>query len=115
MPIASKVLWEVEDIVDEQLLQGVRLYLVKWKDFSSEHNTWQTKKGVQRYAAETIERWIHHRRRQPRRNVPCGSLSGTKAISKIQSRKQVLRRYHTRSFHQIMGIQLAHNQTINFV
>jgi hypothetical protein len=40
--------WEVEKIVESQVDAVTRehFYLVKWKDFSSKHNTWEPKKNM---------------------------------------------------------------------
>ena len=38
-------LWEVEDILDEKNEGGVKFYLIKWKNFSAEHNNWEPKES----------------------------------------------------------------------
>ena len=37
----QKELWEVEDILDEKNEGGIKFYLIKWKNFSAEHNNWE--------------------------------------------------------------------------
>ena len=37
---------EIEKIVGHKLMRGDTYYLVKWKDFSSRHNTWEPKQQL---------------------------------------------------------------------
>lgn len=34
-------IWEVEKILDKKNINGVTSYLIKWKDWSNDHNTWE--------------------------------------------------------------------------
>lgn len=52
--------YEVEAIVDEKLVKrgkrSVPYYLIKWKGFSDEENTWESKKNI-RNAPEVLKQW----------------------------------------------------------
>lgn len=32
--------YQIDKIIDFKLIEGHRYYLIKWKNYSSEHNTW---------------------------------------------------------------------------
>ena len=38
--------WVVEDILDSKLINQKLRYLVKWKDFGMEHNSWEPRENV---------------------------------------------------------------------
>ena len=38
--------WVVEDILDSKLINRKLRYLVKWKDFGVEHNSWEPQENV---------------------------------------------------------------------
>ena len=38
--------WVVEDILDSKLINWKLRYLVKWKDFGMEHNSWEPRENV---------------------------------------------------------------------
>ena len=38
--------WVVEDILDSKLINWKLRYLVKWKDFGIEHNSWEPRENV---------------------------------------------------------------------
>ena len=38
--------WEIEKILNKRKIRGVKKYLVRWKGFTAEHNTWERKKAL---------------------------------------------------------------------
>lgn len=44
--VAEEVDYEVEDIVNHKIISGEKLFLVKWKGYSSKHNTWQAESSL---------------------------------------------------------------------
>ena len=38
--------WEVEKILNKKKMQGVEKYLVQWKGFTVEHDTWKRKEDL---------------------------------------------------------------------
>ena len=38
--------WVVEDILDSKIINRKLRYLVKWKDFGVEHNSWEPRENV---------------------------------------------------------------------
>jgi hypothetical protein len=38
--------WEVEEVKDEVQTQGKTSYLIKWKGWPTEYNTWELEKGM---------------------------------------------------------------------
>ncbi|KAG9225531.1 hypothetical protein CCMSSC00406_0003034 [Pleurotus cornucopiae] len=45
--------YEVENILDSRLRQGRLEYLVKWKGYTDEHNTWEPKKNLENAPEQT--------------------------------------------------------------
>jgi hypothetical protein len=39
--------YEVECIKDRKILRGKKHYLIKWKDWAEEHNTWEPIENLQ--------------------------------------------------------------------
>jgi len=39
--------WEVEKILNKRKIRGVDKYLVQWKGFTAEHDTWERKKDLE--------------------------------------------------------------------
>jgi hypothetical protein len=48
--------FEVEDIVDEKFIDNDVHYLVKWKGYGHEENTWEPKRHMVN-CEEKMERW----------------------------------------------------------
>ena len=38
--------WKIEKILNKRKIRGVNKYLVCWKGFTAEHDTWERKKGL---------------------------------------------------------------------
>ena len=38
--------WEVEKILNKKKMRGVEKYLVRWKGFTAEHDTWERKEDL---------------------------------------------------------------------
>ena len=38
--------WEIEKILNKRKIRGVDKYLVQWKGFTAEHDTWERKKDL---------------------------------------------------------------------
>ena len=38
--------WEVEKILNKKKMREVEKYLVRWKEFAAEHNTWERKEDL---------------------------------------------------------------------
>ena len=38
--------WEVEKILNKKKMRGVEKYLVRWKRFTAEHDTWERKEDL---------------------------------------------------------------------
>lgn len=47
--------YEIEDILDHKVVRKVRKYLVKWKDYSEEYNSWESENDI--FAKEAIENY----------------------------------------------------------
>ena len=61
--------WEVEKILNKRKIRGVDKYLVQWKGFMMEHNTWEKREALEnaREALEEFERRMNAEvRRQER-------------------------------------------------
>lgn len=63
--------WEVEEVVDRRLIKGDLYYLVKWKDWPSEYNTWEPKQHLTN-AAQRVQQFekAQQRKSRPRRAAP---------------------------------------------
>jgi len=50
--------WEIEEILNKRKIRGVDKYLVRWKGFTAEHDTWERKEdlGNAREVLEKFER-----------------------------------------------------------
>jgi len=48
--------WEVEKILNKRKVQGIEKYLVQWKEFMVEHNTWERKEDLGN-TSEAIEKF----------------------------------------------------------
>jgi len=46
--------WEVEKILNKRKIRGVEKYLVRWKEFTAEGDTWERKKDLKN-AGEALE------------------------------------------------------------
>jgi len=46
--------WEVEKILNKRKIRGVEKYLVQWKGFTAEGNTWERKEDLKN-AGEALE------------------------------------------------------------
>jgi len=46
--------WKIEKILDKRKIRGVDKYLVRWKGFTAEHDTWERKENL-RNAREVLE------------------------------------------------------------
>jgi hypothetical protein len=62
-PETQEPLWEVEQILDHKTVQGRRRYLVKWKGFGHEENTWE--QATQFSNPQTLQDY-HRRRPDPK-------------------------------------------------
>ena len=53
--------WEVEKILNKRKIRGVDKYLVQWKEFTAEHNTWERRKNLRNAeeALEEFEEWMN--------------------------------------------------------
>jgi len=38
--------WEIEKILNEKKIRGVEKYLVRWKGFTAEHDTWERREDL---------------------------------------------------------------------
>ena len=38
--------WEVERILNKRKVRGIEKYLVQWKEFIAEHNTWEKEEDL---------------------------------------------------------------------
>jgi len=47
----------VEKIVDEKIYKKKTVYLVKWKGYKTEQNTWEPEEGLKETAADKIDQW----------------------------------------------------------
>ena len=41
--------WEIEKILNKRKIRGVKKYLVQWKGFMAEHDTWERKKALEEF------------------------------------------------------------------
>jgi len=48
--------WEVEKILNKRKIRGVEKYLVRWKEFTAEGDTWERKKDLKN-AGEALEKF----------------------------------------------------------
>jgi len=48
--------WEVERILNKRKIRGVEKYLVRWKEFTAEWNTWERKENLKN-AGEALEKF----------------------------------------------------------
>ena len=39
--------WEVEKVLEQRKVRGVVKYLVQWKEFTVEHNSWEKKEDLE--------------------------------------------------------------------
>ena len=46
--------WEVEKILNKRKIRGIKKYLVRWKGFTAEHNTWEKRNNLEN-AREALE------------------------------------------------------------
>ena len=53
--------WEVEKILNKRKIRKVDKYLVRWKEFITEHNTWERREnlGNTEEALEEFEGWMN--------------------------------------------------------
>lgn len=58
-------LFILEEIVNHQIKRGQLLYLVKWKGFGDDGNTWEGEKNVENYV-DAIEKYWHKSGAKPR-------------------------------------------------
>ena len=58
--------WEVEKILNKKKTRGVEKYLVRWKGFTVEHDTWKRKKDLGN-AKEVLEEFKERRDAEIRR------------------------------------------------
>ena len=49
--------WEVEKILNKRKVRGVMKYLVWWKEFIAEHNSWEREKNLRRYKRGSGRVW----------------------------------------------------------
>lgn len=49
--------YEVEKIVDEKIYKKNTVYLVKWKGYKADQNTWEPEDNLKETAAEKIDQW----------------------------------------------------------
>jgi hypothetical protein len=54
--LASSEEYEVEKLVGERKLKGKVYYLVRWKGYDAEHDSWQTARDL-RNAPELLKAW----------------------------------------------------------
>ena len=62
----NKSLFNVERIVDEQIIEGVLKYCVKWENFHSSENTWEPRESLKhliKFKEYTEEKAKHSKRR----------------------------------------------------
>jgi len=38
--------WEVEKILNKRKIRGIEKYLVRWKEFTAEHDTWERREDL---------------------------------------------------------------------
>jgi len=64
--------WEVEKILNKRKIRRVDKYLVRWKGFTAEHNTWERREnlGNAEKTLEEFEGWMNVEvRRQEKINI----------------------------------------------
>jgi len=49
--------YEVEKIVDEKIYKSKTVYLVKWKGYKADQNTWEPEDGLKENAQDKIDQW----------------------------------------------------------
>lgn len=51
--------WKIEKILYKRIVQGCVKYLVRWKDFTIEYNTWENiKKTVEDFEERMMLEWL---------------------------------------------------------
>jgi len=58
--------WEIEKILNKRKIRGVNKYLVRWKGFMAEHNTWERKEDLGN-AGEVLEEFERRMNTEVRR------------------------------------------------
>ena len=48
--------WEVEKILNKRRIRGIVKYLVQWKEFTAEHDTWEDLENAKEVVAEFKKR-----------------------------------------------------------
>ena len=58
--------WEIEKILNKKKIRGVDKYLVRWKGFTAEHDTWERKEDLGN-AREVLEKFKGRMKAEVRR------------------------------------------------
>ena len=61
--------YEVEGIIDDRTVSGEKQYLVRWKGYSQEHNSWQIAEDLVN-SQETIDRYLRAKRKVNSKDNP---------------------------------------------
>ena len=86
--------WEVEKILNKRRVRGIDKYLVQWKGFMAEHDTWEREEEL-RNARELVDKFERRLSTEVRRQEEVGKKEGILRVEKFK-RMELLGKYMAR-------------------
>ena len=86
--------WEVEKILNKRRVRGIDKYLVQWKGFMAEHDTWERDEEL-RNARELVDKFERRLSTEVRRQEEVGKKEGILRVEKFK-RMELLGKYMAR-------------------